>query len=345
MSEFLMPDLPAKVRDACDRCHSKKMRCQRVGARCERCQQAGVSCVFSPRTPYNAVNRTRNSTHGSKDSSLSSHNTTGGHTETPSASNQTTNSLTGWNINGIEWPSAGEWNLGSMGLLQASDAEGSSSTTASPQFFPPATLADINDVWIDASAPNLVMNQPASPTLLCMPPDTTIAAGVQDLRSTHDRPSTIADISTQVFRAPGLHSASGHITIKESPSDRSLPASEFYCETFAASRSLVKALGSYGDAPPDPGTADDADLLLVLSSYLKLLGRYDAIFGCWLPLIEPEVKEPFSRTRSSALRDVILHVLPPANSMASLLGPIATLHRSVSFWRSRRECITRSARV
>lgn len=70
-----MPDVPVRVRDACDRCHSKKMRCQRAGAHCKRCQQAGVGCTFSPRTPYNASNRVRNNAHRSRQSSLSSNNT------------------------------------------------------------------------------------------------------------------------------------------------------------------------------------------------------------------------------------------------------------------------------
>ena len=37
------------VRDACDRCHSKKLKCQRINERCRKCLDGGYVCVYSPR--------------------------------------------------------------------------------------------------------------------------------------------------------------------------------------------------------------------------------------------------------------------------------------------------------
>jgi hypothetical protein len=48
-----------KTRDACDRCHSKKLRCEGNGQSCTRCAQGGSVCVFSPRRAYNSSNRRR----------------------------------------------------------------------------------------------------------------------------------------------------------------------------------------------------------------------------------------------------------------------------------------------
>ena len=42
----------ADLRQACDRCHSKKLRCTKIPASsvCARCVKAGVKCIFSPPT-------------------------------------------------------------------------------------------------------------------------------------------------------------------------------------------------------------------------------------------------------------------------------------------------------
>ncbi|KAL8790151.1 MAG: hypothetical protein Q9195_006478, partial [Heterodermia aff. obscurata] len=50
------------VRDACDRCHSKKLKCQRINERCRKCLDGGYVCVYSPRVatvrqPSNRVSK------------------------------------------------------------------------------------------------------------------------------------------------------------------------------------------------------------------------------------------------------------------------------------------------
>lgn len=64
-SDSLCPELltaMSDLRQACDRCHSKKLKCTKIPASsvCTRCAKAGVTCLFSPPTrslrhPDNAV--------------------------------------------------------------------------------------------------------------------------------------------------------------------------------------------------------------------------------------------------------------------------------------------------
>lgn len=43
-------DQPTKIRRACDRCHTQKLRCKRIEGHntCVRCANANLTCIFSP---------------------------------------------------------------------------------------------------------------------------------------------------------------------------------------------------------------------------------------------------------------------------------------------------------
>ncbi|KAF2869713.1 hypothetical protein BDV95DRAFT_84629 [Massariosphaeria phaeospora] len=57
---FDMESSHPKTRNACDRCHFRKLKCERARiASCGRCTQDGEPCIFSPRRPYNASKRLR----------------------------------------------------------------------------------------------------------------------------------------------------------------------------------------------------------------------------------------------------------------------------------------------
>jgi Fungal Zn(2)-Cys(6) binuclear cluster domain len=46
-----MPSQHESIREACDHCHNKKLRCERVGgsSSCRKCAQNSLTCVYSPR--------------------------------------------------------------------------------------------------------------------------------------------------------------------------------------------------------------------------------------------------------------------------------------------------------
>lgn len=54
MAEARVPSLPVhltkRIRSACDRCHSQKLKCRKLpsNGQCARCVKAQTACVFSP---------------------------------------------------------------------------------------------------------------------------------------------------------------------------------------------------------------------------------------------------------------------------------------------------------
>lgn len=54
MADASVPSLPVhltkRIRSACDRCHSQKLKCRKLSSsgQCARCMKAQRSCVFSP---------------------------------------------------------------------------------------------------------------------------------------------------------------------------------------------------------------------------------------------------------------------------------------------------------
>ncbi|KAF2642239.1 hypothetical protein P280DRAFT_261193 [Massarina eburnea CBS 473.64] len=308
---------PAKVRDACDRCHAKKMRCER-GTRgphnapnCERCHQARVQCTFSARTPYNSSRRLQNGpSRSSRHSSVARRTSTSDNQNEPVASPPR---------------SLEDWSMHNMGLVDSLNTI--SATTASSQFAPPAAPADLGDAWMSTDVLGFDFTMPTlQPTANPSPASSAMTWDRNGSEQVHP----IAQISGTIFQVPGPAAYEDSPSAESPSSDQPrLPSAEFYCQTFGPSQSFVQALASFGDTlstlntegnsfpPPD---VDDAELLLVLACYLKLLSRYDAIFSCWLPLVEPEVHEQYNQSRSSTLRDTILRVLP-LNNVASVLIP------------------------
>lgn len=227
-----------------------------------------------------------------------------------------------------------EWNL-NMDFTQGGCINTSKTTATSSEFCLPATSTEFDDFWSSMGVMNLdytltgtPMFSQASNALLTV--EATNDAGSQEEATESDKHInciySIAEISTKIFQPSG---PSDHIAANNPPIDQPLPRADFYCETFSSSYSLVKTLVSYNNSVTAVETdssgrttvaVDDADFLLVLASYLKLINRYDLIFTSWLTLIEPEMQETFHQARSETIRSTILQVLPP-NNVASILAP------------------------
>jgi hypothetical protein len=136
-------------------------------------------------------------------------------------------------------------------------------------------------------------------------------------------PNLIARVATTIFQKNILDSIrvqwDSSIPV-EIPSD----SLDLYAETFNSSQSLVQTLStSYRpDEISDPDAAlhvvEDADHLLVLSCFLKLLSRYDKIFAVWLGLLEATTK--IQNTFNLVLRDIILQLKPPI-SVGMFMAP------------------------
>lgn len=131
--------------------------------------------------------------------------------------------------------------------------------------------------------------------------------------------SRITALARSIFQS----SAKGKKGIEEPQSSSSYP--DQYVDIFNSTQSLVKTIAELCPSkdPASPGQREallpnvgDAEILMILTCYLKLLEGYDQIFDVWLGFLNPT---QLNNTPSS-MYTLILNFLPPV-SIGLFLAP------------------------
>ncbi|KAF2469546.1 uncharacterized protein BDR25DRAFT_356258 [Lindgomyces ingoldianus] len=301
---FRMQPSLEKVRDACDRCHSKKLKCERFGAKCNRCDQQGLACIFSARRPYDTSKRIRMSRQHSITHTI----------ETPFTPPFAANENIGRGANQVQ-----TWNVDDFNSILSVHTP-----TELPALL--SRSVEANRIWGDdrvfaerSGRGSIVSSSP--PAHFRGMDENMIRDDL--LSSSRSVINPIADVAIAIFQIIELD----NIRLQpDSPILVEVPSGhpDLYAHTFNNSQSLVQVLcTSYipydkSDRDKIPDAVDDAEILLVLSCFTKLLARYDKIFTCWLSLIE-SVLHP-QDLFAPVLKDTILQLLPPI-SIGMFLAP------------------------
>ncbi|KAF2258896.1 hypothetical protein CC78DRAFT_548761 [Lojkania enalia] len=305
-----------KIRDACNRCHFKKLKCERTATGCLRCDQANLACVSGPRRPYDITNRVRGQrqvrTLQTSEASPSS-----------SLSQSVDHLVEDWSIDGFDL---------SNPVSNLTPAEHSSFSFPRPEV---ETLwsRDIvpGEETISVASNILWPTDPANPTMSAsvqglgtkqaLPLDQTLVETASGSESQSvNLVSAIADTALHIFQPNELDSLR-LLPQPRRPSAKEAPRGslDLYTHTFNASQALAKVVhltkdSCCGHEQSGSLPIDDADLVLTLSCFLKLLSRYDTIFRLWLDVIDHSMvyhDDTLPSLALSSLRGDMMRLLPP----------------------------------
>ncbi|PSN67738.1 hypothetical protein BS50DRAFT_620231 [Corynespora cassiicola Philippines] len=285
-----MPNSYSKVRDACDRCHSKKLKCEKSGSRCERCNQAGFNCTYSPRRPYDTSRRAASSKGNSIPRSIG----------LPSMSSFKDGDSTGDSTRPspqiIQWTNnIQDFDLGIMGSMSSPLAESSN-----------RPINENDQMWKDALSSmteNPPFDFPNTPSTDLLPTESVASREFHPPGSFNSSSESVDDltsvnISQIVELIDRLFASTGNENKDELPFIYRRSRlfmnfkSERYSRTFNAVQSMARfitLLGHrHGNDNFNHGDIQDSEVVLIVSCFLKIIENFDKIFKFWLLLLNAD---------------------------------------------------------
>lgn len=297
------------VRDACDSCHSKKIRCERIGDACRKCVQQKSPCVFSPRTK-----------NGTRLSSVVSARSRRRKTARPPSRDEGFQEVAQAAVGSPEARWAFDFDSQNLDFCDWVDTSGRSSSEGSSSFMepgiwraspiagPPLT-ATICTSSLPSTAPTSLSGAYDSRAPSQEDDDEEVGRGDGDGSDVLECLRRISKLSMEIFRhakrlaQPGPDAADGrHRNQHAVPQpllgiDQTLSFSQPFLEILSALCSsadqpsrkrrfsdagqtiLQLPSGLPDDGPASPVDLDDATVLLICSSSLRLIRLYDDFFG------------------------------------------------------------------